>query len=72
MLSLLNNPGRGYSGSKLSNNMECEIFQILLEEARDCYPEEVVSALQNNTVEEMESHVSCLADWAKNWGSASQ
>lgn len=26
---------RGYTGSKLSNNIECEIFQVLLEEAKE-------------------------------------
>ncbi|PHT53706.1 hypothetical protein CQW23_08168 [Capsicum baccatum] len=31
---------RGYTGQKLTNNIECEIFQILLEEAKESYPEE--------------------------------
>ncbi|XLS47273.1 hypothetical protein HN51_021631 [Arachis hypogaea] len=28
----------GYNESKLSNNIECEIFQVLLEEAKESYP----------------------------------
>ncbi|EFH42638.1 hypothetical protein ARALYDRAFT_496171 [Arabidopsis lyrata subsp. lyrata] len=41
------NQSRGYSGTKLSNNLECELYQILLEEACDSYEEEIVTALQS-------------------------
>ncbi|CAH9076740.1 unnamed protein product, partial [Cuscuta europaea] len=30
---------RGYSDAKLKNNIECEIFQVLLEEAKESYRE---------------------------------
>ncbi|KAH7863072.1 hypothetical protein Vadar_012961 [Vaccinium darrowii] len=42
---------RGYSGVKLTNNIQCEIFQVLLEEAKDSYPEDIVVALRSDTIE---------------------
>ena len=58
---------RGYEGAKLSNNIECEIFQILLEEAKENYEENIVVALRSDTVEDVASNVETLANWANNW-----
>ncbi|KAL8089812.1 adenylate kinase isoenzyme 6 homolog [Apium graveolens] len=58
---------RGYTGSKLSNNIECEIFQVLLEEAKESYREDIVVALKNDTVDEMNTNVATLADWTWSW-----
>ncbi|KAL1827632.1 hypothetical protein ACET3Z_006044 [Daucus carota] len=58
---------RGYTGSKLSNNIECEIFQVLLEEARESYPEDIVVALKNDTVDEMNANIATLSDWISSW-----
>uniref|UniRef100_A0A1J3G6X9 Adenylate kinase isoenzyme 6 homolog n=2 Tax=Noccaea caerulescens TaxID=107243 RepID=A0A1J3G6X9_NOCCA len=58
---------RGYSGTKLSNNIECEIFQVMLEEAQDSYKEEIVSALQSNTLEDISSNVASLTEWIRTW-----
>ncbi|CAN6871293.1 unnamed protein product [Brassica oleracea var. botrytis] len=52
---------RGYSGTKLTNNIECEIFQVLLEEARDSYQEEIVIALQSDTIEDISDNVASKA-----------
>lgn len=54
---------RGYSEKKLSENMECEIMQVLQEEARESYPKEIVHVLPSNTVEDMESNVERIAQW---------
>ena len=35
---------RGYSGKKLEENMDCEIMEVLLNEAREAYDEEIVVA----------------------------
>ncbi|GJP37850.1 hypothetical protein CLOM_g23888 [Closterium sp. NIES-68] len=48
---------RGYSGKKLQSNMECEIMQVLLEEARDSYKESIVHAMQSDSLEDMERNV---------------
>ncbi|KAL6953711.1 Adenylate kinase isoenzyme 6 [Sarracenia purpurea var. burkii] len=58
---------RGYTGSKLTNNIECEIFQVLLEEAKDSYQEDVVVALRSDTVEDINRNVATLTDWVKSW-----
>lgn len=58
---------RGYEGAKLSNNIECEIFQILLEEANENYQENIVVPLKSDTVEDVARNVESLADWVKNW-----
>ncbi|KAF9594749.1 hypothetical protein IFM89_034732 [Coptis chinensis] len=62
---------RGYMGTKLSNNIECEIFQVLLEEAKTSYPEEIVIALQSDSVDDISRNVGMLTDWLRNWQPAS-
>lgn len=54
---------RGYSGKKLEDNMECEIMQVLLEEARDSYKEEVVLPLTSNSIQDLDSNVERLRTW---------
>lgn len=58
---------RGYMGTKLSNNIECEIFQVLLEEAKASYPEDIVIALQSDNVEDISRNVGMLTDWVRSW-----
>ncbi|KAJ4979597.1 hypothetical protein NE237_010377 [Protea cynaroides] len=58
---------RGYMGTKLTNNIECEIFQVLLEEAKTCYPEDIVVAMQNDCVDDISRNVTILTEWARSW-----
>lgn len=58
---------RGYTGSKLSNNIECEIFQVLLEEAKESYQEEIVVALRSDSIDDLNNNVSTLSDWLRSW-----
>lgn len=58
---------RGYSEAKLSNNIECEIFQMLLEEAKESYNEEIVLPLKSNNIEDITENVATLTDWVNNW-----
>ncbi|CAH9113487.1 unnamed protein product [Cuscuta europaea] len=60
---------RGYSDAKLKNNIECEIFQVLLEEAKESYREEIVFALTNNSIEDVARNVETLAYWVTSWNS---
>lgn len=59
--------GRGYTGAKLTNNIECEIFQVLLEEAKESYPEDIVLALKSDTIEDITRNIATLTDWVRNW-----
>ncbi|KAL2471145.1 Adenylate kinase isoenzyme 6-like protein [Abeliophyllum distichum] len=53
---------RGYTGQKPTNNIECEIFQVLLEEAKESYPEEIVVAVRSNTIDDINRNVATLTD----------
>ncbi|XP_010483677.1 PREDICTED: adenylate kinase isoenzyme 6 homolog [Camelina sativa] len=58
---------RGYSGIKLSNNLECEMYQVLLEEAKKSYLASKVIPLQSNTIEDITQNVASLTDWITAW-----
>lgn len=42
-------------------------MEVLLEEARDSYDEEIVVELTSNTSDEMESNVDRIEAWLKQW-----
>lgn len=58
---------KGYSGKKLSDNVECEIFQSILEEARSAYKHEIVHELKSNTPDDLETNVEQISQWIKMW-----
>ncbi|XP_059658243.1 adenylate kinase isoenzyme 6 homolog [Cornus florida] len=58
---------RGYAGSKLTNNIECEIFRVLLEEAKENYREEIVVAFKSDSVDDINRNVASLIDWVRSW-----
>eukprot|EP00519_Triparma_laevis_P011719 CAMPEP_0182516084 /NCGR_PEP_ID=MMETSP1321-20130603/39522_1 /TAXON_ID=91990 /ORGANISM="Bolidomonas sp., Strain RCC1657" /LENGTH=163 /DNA_ID=CAMNT_0024723615 /DNA_START=82 /DNA_END=570 /DNA_ORIENTATION=+ len=47
---------RNYSEKKREENMTAEIMQVVAEEARESYAEEIVHEVQSNTVEDMEGN----------------
>ncbi|KAL2915934.1 factor activating pos9 [Polyrhizophydium stewartii] len=54
---------RGYSEKKIQENVECEIMQVVLEEAHDSYDHSIVVTLQSSTVDEMEENVNRIEQW---------
>jgi adenylate kinase len=58
---------RGYSDKKRSENIECEIMQVVLEEAMESYDESIVHELPSNRIEDLESNVERVVTWLKNW-----
>lgn len=58
---------RGYSQRKIQENVQCEIFQTILDEASDSYKPEIVFELQSNTPEEMDENLTKIKDWVKQW-----
>lgn len=42
-------------------------MQVLLQEARDSYDEEMVVELQSNTSDEMDSNVDRIEQWLTQW-----
>mgnify|MGYP000142960804 CR=1 FL=1 len=58
---------RGYNEKKRSENVEAEIMQVILDEARESYDAEIVHEVPSNTVEEMESNVERCRQWIVQW-----
>ncbi len=58
---------RGYSEKKRTENMECEIMDVVLEEARDSYDMNIVHEVPSNTLEDMDSNVARVEAWLDNW-----
>ena len=58
---------RGYNDKKRSENMECEIMQVVLQEAKESYDTEIVHEVQSNTVEDMDSNVERCKLWVEQW-----
>ncbi|KAF7721406.1 hypothetical protein EC973_004712 [Apophysomyces ossiformis] len=54
---------RGYNQRKIEENMECEIMQVVLEEAREAYAPEIVVELASNTTDDMENNVERVKQW---------
>ena len=58
---------RGYTGKKLQDNVQCEIFQTIYEEAMDAYCEEIVHQLPSNTPEDLERNLEQILLWTEQW-----
>ena len=58
---------RKYNETKRNENMECEIMQVILDEAKESYAEEIVHEVQSNTLDDMESNVTRVEQWTKQW-----
>ncbi|XP_025409327.1 adenylate kinase isoenzyme 6 [Sipha flava] len=58
---------RGYSTKKLQNNVQCEIFQTLFEEAMESYDNNIVHELRNETFADMERNISQISTWVNQW-----
>ncbi|CAG8679564.1 18601_t:CDS:2 [Dentiscutata erythropus] len=58
---------RGYSQKKITENIDSEIFQVILEEAKESYAAEIVVELQSNNIEDMQSNVTRIEEWVEAW-----
>jgi adenylate kinase len=58
---------RKYDQKKLDENVDCEIMQVILEDARDTYPPEIVIELKSNTMEDLDSNVERIKSWIEQW-----
>jgi adenylate kinase len=58
---------RGYSQKKVTENVECEIMEVVAQEARTSYAPEIVQELSSATVEDMESNVERVVAWLEQW-----
>lgn len=58
---------RNYPEGKLQENMDAEIMEVLLSEAREAFDEEIVIELQSNSPEDMESNAERIEAWFEQW-----
>lgn len=63
----LSSGARKYPEAKLQENLDSEIMEVLLEEAREAYDEEIVVELISNTAEELDSNVDRIEAWVRQW-----
>lgn len=52
---------------KIRNNVECEIFQVILEEAMESYDEAIVEELHNNCTKDIENNTKIVVKWVEEW-----
>ncbi len=58
---------RDYPEHKLQENLDSEIMQVLLEEARESYDAEIVVELRSDGTKDIESNVERIEMWIKSW-----
>jgi adenylate kinase len=58
---------RKYAARKIEENMDAEIMQVLLEEARGAYDGEIVVELRSDEVGDLDKNVERMAEWVKRW-----
>ena len=58
---------RQYSTKKIEQNIQSEIFQICLDEARETFDETIVHELSNETEEDFQKNVTNLSNWIEQW-----
>lgn len=62
---------RGYAPEKIRENVECEIFHTIREEASDAFPEEAVRPVTNDTAEQCSQIVNDICRWIECWSPSS-
>jgi adenylate kinase len=58
---------RNYSEKKIDQNIQSEIFQICLDEARETFDENLVHEITNETEEDFKKNVDNLLNWIDQW-----
>ena len=58
---------RNYPEQKLQENLDSEIMEVLLEEARQSYAEEIVVELRSDEADDIDENVARIENWIKNW-----
>lgn len=58
---------RDYNEKKRSENLQCEIMRVVIDEAKESYAPEIVQELNNNSIEEMDQNVARIEAWYHKW-----
>ncbi|KAI9683124.1 MAG: factor activating pos9 [Trizodia sp. TS-e1964] len=58
---------RGYKEEKLQENLDAEIMQVVLEEAREAFDAACVVELRSDCAEDVEANVERIEEWVRKW-----
>ncbi|KAG8666457.1 hypothetical protein FPOAC1_011264 [Fusarium poae] len=58
---------RNYPDSKLQENLDSEIMEVLLQEAHEAFDQEIVIELTSNNSDEMDTNVDRIVGWLDQW-----
>ena len=58
---------RGYGEAKLQENIDAEIMEVILNEARESYDERIVVELRSEGVADLEANVVRIEKWIDSW-----
>ncbi|KAJ1977856.1 factor activating pos9 [Dimargaris cristalligena] len=58
---------RDYSAKKIQENVDCEIMQVVLDEARESYKNDILVNLDSSTPDQMEQNVLRIAQWLESY-----
>lgn len=58
---------RNYNEVKIQENIDCEIMEVIAQEARDSYVPEIVIELTLNNADEMDDNVDRICQWVTQW-----
>lgn len=58
---------RGYTGDKLKQNIESEIFNVIGDEASESYAEDIVFYLPSETEQQFTDNIVQITDFVQKW-----
>lgn len=58
---------RNYKDNKIQENLDCEIMEVILTEARESYIPEIVIELRSDKAEDLDENVDRISAWVENW-----
>lgn len=61
---------RRYPKKKLEENVEAEIMQVVLDEARESYAREIVWELANESIDQLDFNSRVILSWIHDWPSS--
>lgn len=65
--SLRPSPHRAYKLEKIQENNTAEIMEVVLEDARESYAEEIVVELRSESPDDVEENVARIVAWVEAW-----
>lgn len=54
---------RNYNTKKIQSNIECEIFQTILDEAKESYEDEIIFEIKGDKENDLEENVKSVKEW---------